>query len=67
MVAKEIAAGKTPTDIMTELYLRVISRPPTEEESASLQALFSDKEQTKATLEDIQWALLNSKEFIFNH
>jgi len=67
LVAKEIAAGKTPADIMTELYLRVISRPPTEEESASLQALFSDKEQTKATLEDIQWALLNSKEFIFNH
>lgn len=67
LVTKELSAGKTPAEIMTELYLRVIGRPPTEEESASLQALFSDKEQTKATLEDIQWALLNSKEFIFNH
>jgi hypothetical protein len=52
---------------MIELYLRFLGRPPTPEESASLEALFSDPEQTKATLEDVQWALLNSKEFIFNH
>ena len=67
LVGKQLSAGKSPTDIMTELYLRVIGRNPTPEENASLQALFNDKEQTKATLEDIQWALLNSKEFIFNH
>jgi hypothetical protein len=47
--------------------LRCLGRPPTAEESASLEALFNDPEQTKATLEDVQWALLNSKEFIFNH
>jgi len=60
-------SGKKPSEIMIELYLRVIGRPPTPEETSSLEALFSDPEQTKATLEDIQWALLNSKEFLFNH
>ena len=67
LVNKLLADGKKPAEVMTELYLRVIGRPPTTEESASLEALFSDAEQTKATLEDIQWALLNSKEFLFNH
>ena len=67
LVTKLLAAGKKPNEIMIELYLRCLGRPPTPEESASLEALFSDPEQTKATLEDVQWALLNSKEFIFNH
>lgn len=67
LVAKLTASGKKPAEIMTELYLRVIGRPPTADESTALEALFSDAEQTKATLEDIQWALLNSKEFLFNH
>jgi hypothetical protein len=67
LVTKLLAAGKKPNEIMIELYLRCLGRPPTPEETASLEALFSDPEQTKATLEDVQWALLNSKEFIFNH
>ena len=67
LVTKLLAAGKKPNEIMIELYLRSLGRPPTAEESASLEALFNDPEQTKATLEDVQWALLNSKEFIFNH
>ncbi len=67
LVAKLLTSGKKPTEVMQELYLRVIGRPPTTEEASALEALFSDEAQTKATLEDIQWALLNSKEFIFNH
>ena len=67
LVTKLLATGKKPNEIMIELYLRSLGRPPTAEESASLEALFNDPEQTKATLEDVQWALLNSKEFIFNH
>ncbi|RFC42504.1 MAG: Protein of unknown function (DUF1553)/Protein of unknown function (DUF1549) [Verrucomicrobia bacterium] len=67
LVTKLLTSGKKPAEVMIELYLRVIGRTPTPEESASLEALFSDAEQTKATLEDIQWALLNSKEFLFNH
>ncbi len=67
LVGKLLSSGKKPAEVMSELYLRAIGRSPTQEESNSLEALFSDPEQSKATLEDIQWALLNSKEFLFNH
>ncbi len=67
LIAKQLAADKAPADIITELYLRIVGRPPTGEELASLQGLLGPQDKTKTTLEDIQWALLNSKEFIFNH
>jgi hypothetical protein len=62
-----LAAGKKPSEILVELYLRCLSRPPLPQEKEALEVLFNDPEQAKATLEDVQWALLNSKEFIFNH
>lgn len=51
-----------------DLYLRAFSRQPTAEE---LQTALSYIERKKANLreayEDLVWALINSKEFIFNH
>lgn len=67
LVSKLLAAGKKPSEILVELYLRCLSRPPLPQEKEALEVLFNDPEQAKATLEDVQWALLNSKEFIFNH
>ena len=66
-VAKLISA-KTPDDkLIEELYLASVSRFPTKEEQAvALQALAGAKEKQKAA-EDVLWALLNSKEFLFNH
>lgn len=60
----------SPVDVITRLYLTVLSRPPTEmEREKLLAAVGAEKEpvKVKETLEDIFWALLNSKEFIFNH
>ena len=67
LVGKQLAAGKKPAEILTELYARAFGRAPTAAENTSLESLFGDAEQSKAILEDIQWALLNSKEFLFNH
>jgi hypothetical protein len=67
LVTKQLAAGKPPGEILVELYLRCLGRPPLPKEKEALEALFNDPEQAKATLEDVQWALINSKEFIFNH
>mgnify|MGYP000278781031 CR=1 FL=1 len=61
---------KTPAEIIDSLYLTVLCRPPTDMEKEKLaSAVAAQKEpaQIKETLEDIFWALLNSKEFIFNH
>jgi len=60
---------KTPAEIINQLYLTVLSRPPTDREREKLLAAVGDSQppQTRETLEDVFWALLNSKEFIFNH
>lgn len=67
LVDKLLKEGKAPQDIVKELFLRSVSRLPDDQETSALEPYFSDKEQTKAALIDLQWALLNSKEFIFNH
>ena len=61
---------KSPADIITELYLTVMSRQPTDMEREKLMTAVNEQKEPaaiKETLEDIFWALLNSKEFIFNH
>ena len=61
---------KTPAEVITHLYLTVMSRPPTDMESEKLLAAVAEEKEPaklRETLEDIFWALLNSKEFIFNH
>ncbi|TWT94605.1 DUF1549 domain-containing protein [Stieleria varia] len=49
------------------LYWTTLSRAPTDEElNASLEYL-SGRENESAAWEDLIWALVNSKEFLFNH
>ena len=61
---------KSPADVISNLYLTVLSRPPTDMESEKLLAAVAGQKepaQVREMLEDVFWALLNSKEFIFNH
>ena len=59
---------KSPEQVISNLYLRVLSRLPSDMEKEKLLAAVStDPAKVRESLEDIFWALLNSKEFIFNH
>ena len=60
-------AGKTPTEVIEDLYVRCLSRKPTAAEKANLLAAINGDENKQTALEDTFWAILNSKEFIFNH
>ena len=66
VIAESLKEGIKPDKIITDLFLRCYSRQPREAEKANLLASL-DEEDPREGLEDIFWALLNSKEFIFNH
>ena len=59
--------GLEPMQIVERLYIATLTRRPTEEERANLAPLFSEGSNTDKALEDVYWALLNSREFLFNH
>lgn len=61
---------KTPVpELIDHAYLAALSRLPTEEEKVQIRGAFEGVEsgQLRPVIEDVYWALLSSKEFIFNH
>jgi hypothetical protein len=67
LIAQWIKDGQTPPQIIERLYVRTLTRKPLYEENSSLQQLFIEGQPPKQPLDDIFWALLNSREFVFNH
>lgn len=67
LIGKRLKEEKTPEQIVDELYIRCLTRHPTEKEMKNLTAVLSEEENKKQVLEDVFWALLNSREFVFNH
>jgi hypothetical protein len=67
VVKQLLDEGKTPQQVVTELYLRCLSRSPTEEEAKAIDEQLAGATDPQAAVEDVFWALLNSREFLFNH
>ncbi len=57
----------TPEAVLEELFVRVLSRKPTENEKQKLLTLIATELKNPLVYEDILWGLLNSTEFTFNH
>lgn len=64
-VAKLLAAKKPHEAIVAELYLSTLSRRPKEKELQVSKQLLQKSSSPKEFYEDLLWALLNSKEFLF--
>ena len=57
---------KSPREIIENLYIRSLSRKPSEKETNEILKIM-DEPKTRASYEDVLWGILNSTEFAFNH
>jgi hypothetical protein len=65
-----LLAAKTPDDkLIEEAYLACLARLPTSAEKEKLLAALNaaHEDDRRAVVEDIYWALLSTREFLFNH
>lgn len=67
LVKELIKSGLTPPQVVERLYIATVSRKPTEQELEALSPLYAEGTNVEQGLEDAFWALLNSREFLFNH
>jgi hypothetical protein len=67
VVAGMLKAKVPPEQVVEELYVRCLSRTPTGEERTELAKLVDGEKDKQKALEDVFWALLNTREFMFNH
>ncbi|MBM4072383.1 MAG: DUF1553 domain-containing protein [Planctomycetes bacterium] len=66
-VAALVAKKVTPEQAVEELYLATLSRQPTPAERERALAHIAGHPDRRRTLEDVLWALVNTREFMFNH
>lgn len=67
VVPRILEANKTVRERVQAIYLRTLSRYPTETESVHWERQVAETESKAAYYEDLLWALINSREFAFNH
>ena len=62
---KMIAGKKEHAEIVKQLYLSTLSRFPTEQVLAASRGFLADYLTPQECYEDLLWALMNSKQFLF--
>jgi len=67
-IKRLIKEAKSDADIVDEFYLAGLSRLPNEEEKRKVLDYISERKNAREqAIRDILWAILNTKEFLFNH
>jgi hypothetical protein len=66
-LAKLVADKRPHAEKLRDLYLVALSREPTRDELATLLGHIEKKADDRAAYADVLWALVNTKEFLFNH
>lgn len=67
LIGRRLGEKKTNGQIIEELFVRCLSRKPTAKETTRLEGMLIAEKDQKRAVEDIFWALMNSREFMFNH
>jgi hypothetical protein len=64
-VSRLVAEKKEHDEIVEELYLAALSRPPSDDERQASRELLADASGDADFYQDLLWALMNSKQFLF--
>jgi hypothetical protein len=64
---KMLDAGQKPMQVLESVYIACLSRKPSPEETQKFEALLAAEPNPRTAVDDILWAVLNSREFLFNH
>jgi hypothetical protein len=67
VLPKLLKEQKDDGKLTDELFLRTMSRPPTTEERAAVAKALAAGDPRDEVFRDLFWALLNAKDFAFNH
>jgi hypothetical protein len=67
LMKRIVSEKRQPPEVIDMLYVRCLSRHPTAEESEGLVDIVKSAPSIQQGLEDTFWAILNSREFLFNH
>ena len=59
--------ARADADKIAELYVRALARQPNADELSAALSYLHGAEDRRRAYEDIVWALVNTKEFLFNH
>jgi uncharacterized protein DUF1549/uncharacterized protein DUF1553 len=66
-VAQLVKSGKPDREIVEELFLSALARRPTQKELDDVLKVVPQAPSREEAMQDVLWALINSKEFMFNH
>jgi hypothetical protein len=61
------ARGASDEEVIEELYLAGLSRRPAKREMNELKRLIAATPTREQALQDLQWAMISSREFAENH
>jgi hypothetical protein len=66
-IGRLLAKKLSDADMLNELYVSALSRPPLDGEVKEAMTYLAKDPDKRRGWEDIQWALINHKEFLFRH
>jgi hypothetical protein len=66
-IARLLKEKKPTSEIIEDLYLTAYARHPTVAELQRITNLVERQKDQRQALEDVLWAIINTKEFMFNH
>ncbi len=66
-LAQWIASGKSDSELLEEMFVASLARRPASSEKDRLLTRIASASNRREAWEDVLWAIVNSREFIFNH